>query len=285
MHFFRWFFFFAIIAAFFSSDVMAKGGFSSGGSRGGGFSSSRSYSSGSYGRSYSSGTSKGYTSPSSVSRTTITRNYYGGGSGYYYHPYGMYGGMGMGYGYSNGLIEGMIIGNLMHPAGTTMYGGPGTYGNNALLYPNGMVVDQNGMQVGTYANGAFTAVQGGAMVAQNAPQNPGAAPTQVIVQQFPGPLEAVGYTLLFIFGFMLLIALIGGLVSWFSNCGDSYCETITTTNYSNVAPPRAKGKLKRQFKDGQPFVIDPVDNSHTWVNTNDDMYEDDNGDVWNLTND
>jgi hypothetical protein len=138
------------------NDALALGGFSSSGGSGG-FSSSRSYSA----------PSRSYTR-----NTTVTRNYYSS-RGYYHPGYGyhpmMYGGFGMGYGYSNGLIEGLIIGSLMHPAGTQVYGGGG-YQGQALLYPNGMVVDQNGNQVGMYQNGQFTAVQGG-MVAQQAPAN------------------------------------------------------------------------------------------------------------------
>lgn len=171
-------FLFVVLIAVCMSDIgFAKGGFSSGGGRGGfssggfsggsrGFSggSSRSYSgSSSSSRSYSSSPSR-----STTTTTTISRNYYGGGMGYYYHPYMMYPGFGMGYGYSNGLMEGLIIGSLMHPAGTTVYSGGG-YGGNALLYPDGRVVDQNGYQVGTYINGQFTPVQNGQMIAQQAP--------------------------------------------------------------------------------------------------------------------
>lgn len=135
----------------------ARGGFSSGGGRGG-FSSARS--SGSSGRSYSAPRS----TTTVVRNTTINRSY----SGTYYHPMGYgYGAFGMGYGYNNGLITGLILGNLMHPQGTIVYNGSG-YGGSALLYPNGMVVDSNGYQVGTYVNGIFTAVHGG-MVAQPAP--------------------------------------------------------------------------------------------------------------------
>jgi hypothetical protein len=130
-----------VMLALLSTDCLARGGFSSGGSRGGFRSAPR----------------------TTVTRTTtINRSYTS------YHPM-MYGGMGMGYGYSNGIITGIIIGNLMHPQGTVAYNGGGTSGP-ALLYPDGRVVDQNGMQIGTYINGQFTAVQGG-MVAQPAPSD------------------------------------------------------------------------------------------------------------------
>lgn len=106
------------------------------------------------------------TSTTTVSRTTV-RNYSYGGR--YVSPGGYYGGWGMGYGYNNGFLTGLIIGNMMHPMGTVMYTGPGMYSNNAVLYPSGQVVDQNGYQVGTYQNGQFTPVQNGAMVAQPVP--------------------------------------------------------------------------------------------------------------------
>lgn len=140
-----------LAALFLTTDAFAKGGFSSSGGRGGfsSSSSSRSYSAPSPSRSYS--------APSrTVTSTTVNKTYYNGSSG-----------GGSGYGYGSGLVQGMIIGNLMHPSGTTVYSGGG-YNGQALLYPNGTVVDQNGMQVGTYVNGVFTPMQGG-FVAQQAP--------------------------------------------------------------------------------------------------------------------
>jgi len=77
----------------------------------------------------------------------------------------------MGYGYSNGLVTGMILGNMMHPHNTVVYSGGGAHSNNALLYPDGRVVNQNGQQVGTYQNGQFTEMQNGPMVAQPIPKD------------------------------------------------------------------------------------------------------------------
>lgn len=42
------------------------------------------------------------------------------------------------------------------------------------------------------------------------------------------------------------------------------------------------GNLKRQFDNDQAFVIDPVDQKKVWLNSNDDMYEDANDNVWRL---
>lgn len=120
------------------------------------------------------------TTSTTTTSTTTSRSYsrnvnYGGGM--------TYGGMGMGYGYSNGLLTGLLIGNMMHPYGSTMYMGGGMYNNNALLYPDGRVVNQQGYQVGTYQNGQFNAVQNGAMVAQNAPADAytTSQPQQVVI--------------------------------------------------------------------------------------------------------
>jgi len=198
----------------------AKGGGSSGG--GGSHSSG-----GAGGHSSSSfGGSKGGYSSSSVSRpsqtaaaparstttTTTTSStstrynspYVGGGGGM------MYGGMGMGYGYTNGLLTGMIIANMMHPHNTVMYTGGGSYNNNALLYPDGRVVNQQGYQVGTYANGQFNAVNGG-MVAQQVPNDAGAQQVQPVIIQQVGmsATEIVAVVFLSIFAILLFLILIG----------------------------------------------------------------------------
>ena len=150
-----------------------------------------------------------------MTTTTVTRRayysggYHGGayGGGYYhsyYHPM-MYPGFGMGgYGYSNGILTGLIIGNLMHPQGTVVYQGGG-YNGNALLYPNGMVVDQNGYQVGTYANNQFTAVQGG-MVAQPAPQLDQPPPAPAAVAPEWSAAQVIGVTLCAVLVLLIFIA-------------------------------------------------------------------------------
>jgi hypothetical protein len=52
-----------------------------------------------------------------------------------------------------------------------VYAGGGANNGNALLYPDGRVVNQQGQQVGTYQNGQFTEMQNGPMVAQQIPQS------------------------------------------------------------------------------------------------------------------
>ena len=124
-----------------------------------------------------------------------------------------YGGWGMGYGYSNGILTGLLIGSMLHPHGSVMYAGGGMYNNNALLYPDGRVVNQQGYQVGTYNNGQFNAVQNGQMVAQNAPadayQSSQPQPQQVvIVKQGPTAGEITMSILVGIAIIVLIVILI-----------------------------------------------------------------------------
>lgn len=169
-----------LIFAMSISLADARGGFSSGGGRGGFSSGSRS--SFSSGRSSFSSPSRSFSSPSRSTTTTTTTTRGSSYGGHYYAPGGfyhpmMYPGFGMGYGYygDGGLLTGIIIGNMMHPQGTTVYSGGG-YSGQGLLYPDGRVADQNGIQVGNYQNGQFTPVQNGQMIAQPVPAN--ASPTQ-----------------------------------------------------------------------------------------------------------
>lgn len=202
-----------------SGVVDAKGGSSSGGghSSGGGRSSSSVSSGGSKGGYSSSSVSRPTAAPAPAQRqtttttsTTTTRRTAGGG---YVGGGMMYGGMGMGYGYSNGLLTGLIIGNMMHPHNTVVYSGGG-YSGNALLYPDGRVVNQQGYQVGVYQNNQFVPVQNGAMVAQQAPADAlGSAPqmAQPVIIQKAGPSTAdiIGMVLLGVMIVILLIILIG----------------------------------------------------------------------------
>jgi hypothetical protein len=149
-----------------------------------------------------------------TSTTTMTRRTAGGG--YAGSPM-MYGGMGMGFGYSNGLLTGLIIGNMMHPHNTVVYSGGG-YNGNALLYPDGRVVNQQGYQVGTYQDGQFNAVNGG-MVAQAAPADAltyqsSTQPMQttpVVIKTGPSAIEIFGYVLGSILIILLIIVLLGVL--------------------------------------------------------------------------
>lgn len=150
------------------------------------------------------------TTTTTTSSTTMTRRTAGGG---YAGGGMMYGGMGMGFGYTNGLLTGLIIGNMMHPHHTTVYTGGG-YNGNALLYPDGRVVNQQGYQVGNYANGQFSPVNGG-MVAQQAPadalqyQNS----NQAVVLEKAGPSgwEIAGMIVIGILCILLFLFIIGVL--------------------------------------------------------------------------
>ena len=140
--------------------------------------------------------------------TTVNRTYtsrYVSGGGYYC-------GWGMGYHYNNGLMTGLILGNMMHPYGTVMYAGPGMYANNALLYPNGQVVNQQGYVVGTYINGVFNPIQNGPMVAQNVPADAGSQPVAqaqpVVINSGPTTVEIVIMTVMAIFALVFVVFII-----------------------------------------------------------------------------
>jgi hypothetical protein len=140
--------------------------------------------------------------------------------GRYVSPGGYYGGWGMGYGYNNGLLTGIIIANMMHPYGTVMYAGPGMYSNNAVLYTDGRVVNQQGVLVGYYQNGVFTPVANGSVVAQQVPadamgngtyQSSTQAQPVAIVRTGPSGLEIFGSVMLGILCVILIIVIIAGL--------------------------------------------------------------------------
>jgi hypothetical protein len=193
-----------------SDCANAKGGMSSGGRHGGFSSGARSSHSVSRPSTPTTSPRVAAPAPRTTTTTTTTRTYSSrvtsGRS---------YGGMGMGYGYygSNGLLTGMIIGSMMHPYGSMMYAGPGMYANNALLYPNGQVVTQQGLLVGTYINGVYTPVVNGGIVAQPAPtdayQQP--APQPVIIQQQYSLIDSLAAVFLGIFIVILVLALLGAL--------------------------------------------------------------------------
>ncbi len=69
---------------------------------------------------------------------------------------------------------------------------------------------------------------------------------------------------------------------------ETVTTTTTTTTTTVVEEPAVVTvdqlpPLKRKFKEnGQPFCIDPADNTEWMLNTNDDMYEDASGKWWKL---
>lgn len=156
------------------------------------------------------------TTTTTTTSTTVNRSSSYGGR--FVSPGGYYGGWGMGYGYNNGFLTGLIIGNMMHPHGTVWYTGPGYYSNNAVVYPDGRVVDQRGVVVGTYVGGVFTPVTNGAVVAQAVPadaMNNGTyqSSTQpvVLVKTGPSAWEIAGTIVLGIFSILLLIMIVAAL--------------------------------------------------------------------------
>ena len=177
------------------SVAEAKGGFSSGGggARGGFSSAAR--------PSVATAPQRSVT----TTTTTVNRSYSSRVS-----PGMGYGGMGMGYHYSNGLMTGLIIGSMMHPHGTVMYNGYGSYSGNALLYPNGSVVDQSGRLVGSYVGGVFNPVMGGQIIAQQVPSDAMvqqvAQPQPIVVQNHTDPTAV--FIVLCLMCFILILMLL-----------------------------------------------------------------------------
>jgi len=221
-----------------SSGGGGRGGFSGGGGSRGSVSSAPSASS-------SSATRGGFSSQSAPSAprptttvpgtrstttttTTTNRSSSSSSGGYRYNsPYVgggmMYGGWGMGYGYTNGLLTGMIIANMMHPHNTVMYTGSGQYSNNALLYPDGSVVNKQGYLVGNYVDGQFNSVSNGPMMAKPVPADANGEPiaqtqpqqqvAQPVIIQRSGP--SAGEVLLYILigsGCVVLFFILLGLL-------------------------------------------------------------------------
>ena len=63
---------------------------------------------------------------------------------------------------------------------------------------------------------------------------------------------------------------------------DDEIETTTTTTCHGEPQRNVVGFLERQFEGRQAFVLDPVDGEKSWLNSNDDMYEDANGKIWGI---
>lgn len=219
----------------FSSTIDAKGGGSSGG--GGHSSGGSSHSSGGGGKGgFSSSSGKPAAAPMAAPRagapataapstrsTTTTTTTTSRSSNYSYNsPYVgggmMYGGFGMGYGYMNGMLTGLIIGNMLHPHNTVVYNGQGggsNYNNNALLYPDGSVVNKQGYLVGNYVDGVFTPVTNGPMMAKPVPADANGTPVQQvqpqqvaqpIIIQNPGPSAGeIALAVLLILGIVILL--------------------------------------------------------------------------------
>jgi hypothetical protein len=83
--------------------------------------------------------------------------------------------------------------------------------------------------------------------------------------------------------FMLFILIIFLLMIFLMNYDDySDEEIITTTTTTTTTHPAGYPPLTRQWENGQPSVIDPVDGLKVYLNTSDDLYEDANGFIWTL---
>jgi 3'-phosphoadenosine 5'-phosphosulfate (PAPS) 3'-phosphatase len=72
---------------------------------------------------------------------------------------------------------------------------------------------------------------------------------------------------------------------------DETTTTTTTTTVTTTVDEPAQtatvtftvvGDLPRGIENGQFYVIDPADQTKTFLNPEDDLYEDANGEVWNV---
>ena len=97
-----------------------------------------------------------------------------------------------------------------------------------------------------------------------------------------------------IIGICVLVILIGVLIAKFReadmyNVYNDYDEdevivTTTTTTTNNDTGPDyvVVGQLEVSYDGNQPFVVDPADDAKIWINDGDDLYEDANGQIWQL---
>jgi len=102
----------------------------------------------------------------------------------------------------------MIIGNMMHPMNTVVYTGGGVYSNNAFLYPDGRVVNQQGYLVGNYTNGNFVPVQNGQMVAQPIPSDVQIQQPQPVIIQNDSSQDVETVLIILIIALVLIVFLI-----------------------------------------------------------------------------
>jgi hypothetical protein len=84
-------------------------------------------------------------------------------------------------------------------------------------------------------------------------------------------------TVLFVF---LIFAAPFRIPAWYAPYDEEEATVTTTTTESPTY--NVVGHLKRQYEGKQAFVNDPVDGEKSWLNSNDDMYEDAEGKVWRL---
>ena len=92
---------------------------------------------------------------------------------------------------------------------------------------------------------------------------------------------------------ILLVIIVRNNTMYYDDFDDEVTTTHTTTTTTttnndsinvglNVNGIPVVGMLQRQWENGQPFVIDPVDGDKMWLNTKDDLYEDGANKIWGL---
>ena len=88
-----------------------------------------------------------------------------------------------------------------------------------------------------------------------------------------------------LFAILIGIILFLCLVKVFMCCivYDDYDDEFVTTTVTTTVNVDYIGYLPIRYSpNGQPYVRDPADNSQWFLNTNDDMYEDADGNIWKL---
>jgi hypothetical protein len=108
-------------------------------------------------------------------------------------------------------------------------------------------------------------------------------------------MATIFFSLLFLFFLILVIKMI--VYPWWVGPApfydpyvddtrqDTWTTTTTTTTVAQPDDPKWNivGNLERKkARNGQFYVIDPVDKDKVWLNSSDDLYEDGAGKIWKL---
>ena len=87
----------------------------------------------------------------------------------------------------------------------------------------------------------------------------------------------------FLLAVLFVVILIKAIMCINDYWDDEVVTTTTTTTTTYTDNTRlTTGRLTRNWENGQPYVLDPVDGVKWYLNTTDDMYEDANGRWWDL---
>jgi hypothetical protein len=98
----------------------------------------------------------------------------------------------------------------------------------------------------------------------------------------------LGFLVILTFIMLFTLILVIGLRSH-NGMYDLEEETTTTTTTTHITEEQFEEPIKTvgilvtlKETNGQRFVLDPVDNEKMYLNSNDDLYEDANGNIWTV---